>query len=616
MRILKIFLFTAISAILFSACSGKKMVVSGIVTDSGNKALSEAYVFAGSQMVQTDEDGTFLFEAVDADDARPLLKITKKGYFTIIRALNADEPVNQIRVQLLAHDNTEVGVHTCRISDFANPAELTSSNGTLLRLNASDIDGDAMESSVFLAIIDPQDVNQVTKVQGSDFKAGKNNEFARLRCYAMAMIDIVSKEGKILNLKKNASAEIKFPVPAVLSANPPASTGLWHFNEATGIWESNGKAELKDGYYTAVVNHFSTWGIGESSDEIAFLEGRVTDRNGRGVAGVLLSADQTAVITDDYGNYKALIPAQRECKVEMNYRGFMISLLCEATEAGKKTRMDLSVPPMTYVKGEAIGCNGKGSAAQITITWGDEDFSQIYTKNGIFELSLPTAVANFEITLKTRKSTVKKSFANKTEQSAINAGKIIVCLEEQDDESRNNRNEERLDGDKDKQDKIPEKETKDEKPVNPTSKSYLVIDGGAFRDYRVPLNQNLKAYREQHYNYNTSTTDIILNIEAESRDVKGFSWYLFLHDFKTGLFHVRPPEVSNPPGIEIYSGIKINGLEISFLEMEVKIISIGNPGEPIAGSIIFKNGSYRNPDTNELFSNITAVGEFSFIRSY
>ncbi len=616
MRILKIIFIISISGIMISACSGRKMVVSGIVTDSGNKPLSGAYVFAGSQMVLTGEDGTFLFETVDADDARPLLKITKKGYFTLSRALNADEPVNQIRIQLLAHDPTEEEVNSFSVSDAANQAEVESRNGTLLSLNAADIDGDALESTVFLAVIDPLDVDQLSKVQGSDFKAGDIDKNTRLRCYAMAMIEIVSKEGKLLNLRKNSSAVIKFPVPAVLSGNPPASTGLWHFNEANGIWESEGKAELKEGYYIAQVKHFSTWGIGEDSDDIAFLEGRVTDRNGRGVAGVLLSADQTAVITDDYGNYKAIIPAQTECKVEMNYRGFMISLLCEATEAGKKTRMDLSVPPMTYVKGEAIGCNGNGTAAQITITWGEEDYSQIYSRNGVFELSLPTVITNFEISLKTNNSIVKKTYSNKTGQSAIDAGKIIVCSDEKEEESRNNRNEERPGDDNDKEAEINDRENRDEKSTNHASISYLVIDGGDFRDFRVTLNENLKSFKEQHYNHNTGTTEIILNIEAASKDMEGFEWYLYLHEFKTGTYHVHPPEVSDPPGIQLYSGIKINGIEISFSDMEVRIISIGNPGEPVTGSIIFRNGSYRDPSTGEFFRNITSVGEFSINRTH
>lgn len=614
MKNLKKLLPIAIIAILFSACSGKKMDVSGIVTNTNKQPLSGVYVFAGTQMVQTDEDGTFIFESVNAGNARPLIKFSKKGYFTLTRSLNADEEINQIRVQLIEYENTE-HVKSYTFSNEQSEALIEVDNGTILNINATAIEGNFINATVHLASFDPMDVNQIQKLPGGDFKAGNPQKPGRLRCYSIAMVEIISAEGKTLNLKNNGSARIKFPMPQSLASNPPQSIDLWHFNEANGIWEASGNAVLKEGNYLANVTHFSTWGIGEASEDIAFIEGRVTDRNGRGVAGVEIGADQTAVITDDYGYYKAVIPALKECKIEMNYRGFMISLLSEAVEPGKKAKMDLSVPPMTYIKGEAIGCNGKGTPALITITWEDEDFSQIHTRNGIFELSLPTMVTNFNLTAKSKKFSAKKSLQNKNAQASINIGKIIVCNEENEDEQTENHKKDGTEIQDEKKDDNKNSDTKNEKETPKTTGSYIVLDGGSFDDLRILLDKNTKSYREQHYNYGSGTTDIILNIEAESVASKDFSWYLYIHEFKPGTYKVRPPEISQPAGIQIYSGIRINGFEISFRDMEVKINTIGDIGKPISGSIIFREGTYRNPSTNELFKNISAVGEFSIIRT-
>ncbi len=438
MKNLKKLLQITIITILFAGCSGKKMDISGIVTNTHKQPLSGVYVFAGTQMVQTDEDGTFIFESVDAGDARPLIKFSKKGYFTLQRSLNADEEINQIRVQLIEYQDTE-HVKSFTFRSEQDEALIESGTGAMLNIKASAIEGNSINASVHFASLDPMDVNQISKLPGGDFKAGDPQKPGRLRCYSIAMVEIISAEGKTLNLKNNGSARIKFPMPQSLASNPPQSIDLWHFNEANGIWEAGGSAILKEGHYLADVTHFSSWGIGEASEDVAFLEGRVTDRNGRGVSGVEISADQTAVITDEYGYYKAVIPALKECKIEMNYRGFMISLLSEAVEPGNKTKMDLSVPPMTYIKGEAIGCNGKGTPALITITWEDEDFSQIHTRNGIFELSLPSVVTSFNLTAKSKKFSVKKSLQNKNAQAAINIGKIIVCSEENQDEQADNR---------------------------------------------------------------------------------------------------------------------------------------------------------------------------------
>jgi hypothetical protein len=614
MKHLKKLLHITIIAVLFSACSGKKMNVSGIVTNTHKQPLSGVYVFAGTQMVQTDEDGTFVFESVDAGDARPLIKFSKNGYFTLVRSLNADEEINQIRVQLIEYKNTE-HVKSFTFRSEQDEALIGSGKGAMLNIKASAIEGNSINASVHFASLDPLDVNQISKLPGGDFKAGNPQKPGRLRCYSIAMVEIISAEGKTLNLKNNGSARIKFPMPQSLASSPPQSIDMWHFNEANGIWEAGGSAVLKEGHYLADVTHFSSWGIGEASEDVAFLEGRVTDRNGRGVSGVEISADQTAVITDEYGYYKAVIPALKECKIEMNYRGFMISLLSEAVEPGKKTKMDLSVPPMTYIKGEAIGCNGKGTPALITITWDDADFSQIYTRNGVFELSLPTMVTDFNLTAKSKKFSVNKSLQNKNAQAAINTGKSIVCSDENEDGQADNRKKDGSDINDGKNNDKTNHETKNEKETPKTAGSYIVLDGGTFDDLRILLDKNTKSFREQHYNHGSATTDIILNIEAESVTSKDFSWYLYIHEFKPGTYKVRPPEISQPAGIQIYSGIKINGFEISFRDMEVKINSIGDIGKPISGSIIFREGTYRNPATNELFQNISAVGEFSIIRT-
>ena len=168
------------------------------------------------------------------------------------------------------------------------------------------------------------------------------------------------------------------------------------------------------------MGHFSFWSFGKGNKDIAFLKGRVIDRSGRGIAGVPVKADQGVAITDANGYYKAEVPADKEFKVELNYKGFKISLASSPIAAGQTGSMDLSVPPMTYIKGNIVGCDSKGSPGQVNLSWGEPEFSQVYTKDGKFELSLPTMVVKSTLTISANNTKLKKDIDNKNKSTQIN----------------------------------------------------------------------------------------------------------------------------------------------------------------------------------------------------
>jgi|GEM_PF-1148077 len=616
-----LFLLLMIASLAQYSCQKTKTTtVSGVVFDQNHQPLPGVRVIAGNKIGESDDNGCFLLEQIVVDGDRPLVKFQKQGYFSLVRTSSSSDEINQLKVILkIKETNASSNTVACEL-----PAGLSIEPGKGCRVTFSEKINPKRDIFAAVTYINTTDIGQIAALPGGDMKTYNANGQSKHRSYGVIAVELSNNEGKSVQLPSSAYATLQIPVPESMLDKLTENPSLFYFEGFSGLWHEEGTAKIENGAITGIVRHFTYWSFGEKTDALAFIKGRVTDRNGRGIAGTEVIADQCPVITDQDGNYKAAVTADSEFDVELNYMGFRIKAAGMPVKAGQIGIMDLSVPPMTYISGTIIGCNGKASAAQVNLSWGSPDFSQVYTRNGVFELSIPGAIDESVLTITCNDSKLRQKVKNSGKKSSIALGNLVVC---QPDKDKKNRKDEHpplppvrndstkntaLDSVADSAKVVPpENGILDDIPS--TSVTYLVLNGGSFRNQRIEFDGKCEARRIVHTV--KGQTETIFDVEAASNSSVGITWYLSVHEFKTGTFHVDyVNKIKVPAGVQIYTGVKLPDTEISFTDMEIKISALGEPGQMVTGTVILKGGNYRDKKSNTQVSGLTAVGEFSIKR--
>jgi hypothetical protein len=97
--------------------------------------------------------------------------------------------------------------------------------------------------------------------------------------------------GAALDLKSGFPATLRIPV-STRSSDRPATTPMFYFDDATGLWQEEGTATYNaSGYYEGAVSHFTTWSVGQFYPSPVTYTGCVVDAAGVRVAGATVSAE-------------------------------------------------------------------------------------------------------------------------------------------------------------------------------------------------------------------------------------------------------------------------------------------------------------------------------------
>ena len=252
------------------------VVATGVVVDELGVPLSAASIaIEGSNIVEsTDANGGF---SVNLSTQTPaILRITKNGFASTIRAAATadDNGVFAKRIVLhsvgatlnleAANDNTlRVPGSTARVDLSAN--SLATANGSVFTGAAK----------VTLTPIDPS-VN-VDFMPGVMVDGGSGIAIESMGAMGVEFTDA---NGQPLNLGANKTAIIRIPATPPAGVTPPATMPLYHLNETTGLWEQDGTASLQtdpvsgEQYYQGEVSHFSWWNADQmiTRAEIDYLE--------------------------------------------------------------------------------------------------------------------------------------------------------------------------------------------------------------------------------------------------------------------------------------------------------------------------------------------------------
>jgi hypothetical protein len=189
------------------------------------------------------------------------VSIEKDGYFSLTKTLVVSpENDNVVRAQLI-RKQLSGSVDACK------GGEVSLTTGAKIKLPAGAVIDPATNApytgkvNVYMAWMDPSDVRILYQMPGDLRGTTTSGAERMIITYGMINVDLETEGKKKLQLDPSKPAELNYPVPAILISGAPATSPMWHFDEATGRWKEEGVAKLVGSNYVTSVKHFSCWNV-------------------------------------------------------------------------------------------------------------------------------------------------------------------------------------------------------------------------------------------------------------------------------------------------------------------------------------------------------------------
>lgn len=494
------------SFIMHTSCnfeqSTKSLTFSGVVTDINNYPLEGVEVRIEDYQFITGQTGSFLFDELGFVKENAMISFEKDNYFSNSVYISNPEEINQIQVALVPHGKTDDGFGARASISVSNGGEVYVRDGSAVILAPGSVSSNETNIIANFSHIPSNDYSFGLLAPGENLKGiNQNGEEIMLYAYSLMFIELSDTKGKV-NLKSDAS--IKIAIDEQDIGYMPDKMEMYSYNTETGLWQFESFATNQGDHYLAHTSHFSSWAAGIAVNQTAIVKGRVIDRSGRPIKGQIVKVFQTKAITDNDGYYKAEVPANQTFVVGMNYKGFEIRMDAGPLANKEVYVLDLSVPPMTMITGVITGCDRQNISGQANLTWGEPEFSNQYTKDGNFELSIPSAVKKSTLTISVGDSVVKQEILNPDKKTEIIVGNINMCVESKENKDRTIKKEPVEDNTKTDKTQVDEKEK--EKEVQKPQKINVVgtydfdsrSDGQRLVNYhRYTINSN-GSYQEDY----------------------------------------------------------------------------------------------------------------------
>jgi hypothetical protein len=260
--------------------------ISGRVTDDAGKPVSGALVKAGEASANTDIDGVFTISNVTIDKKAAFIKVEKNGFFlgtkTLVAVANKN---NQVAIRLIP--KTLAGT----ITGSGGGTVTVPSNGGAITFEANSIVNPAINTpytgtvTVHAFFINPEasDFNDI--MPGTLRGIDAANQETGLQSFGMMAVELSGTAGEKLQLASGKNATLRFPIPASLQAEAPATIPLWSLDETIGLWKQEGSATRQGTEYIGNVSHFSFWNCDAPFPVVDFT-GIIRNQQGISMAGV------------------------------------------------------------------------------------------------------------------------------------------------------------------------------------------------------------------------------------------------------------------------------------------------------------------------------------------
>lgn len=323
------------SALTLVACSGgdsdtdsaTTASITGLVVDMDTDApLAGARVSAGGKSAQTQADGRFTLDGLDASERLPV-QVEAPAYGG-----------NVAIVKLPAHSGAAIRVRLLPLGAVQN---FNAETGAMLFIPGSTAQAQVPAGSLVDAVTGAPALGAVTaRVANVDpardpermpggYTTLQNGSARAIESFGAIKVDLRDAAGRRLQLAPGTDARIRIPL-STRSPNPPASVPLFHFDEATGRWAQEGEALLRtapngERYYQGDVTHYSYWNADQLSDTVE-VEGCVRNADGSPASGVIVSGSGV-----DYSGRSSAI-TNSEGRFVMSVRKSAVTSLWAATE--------------------------------------------------------------------------------------------------------------------------------------------------------------------------------------------------------------------------------------------------------------------------------------------
>jgi hypothetical protein len=225
----------------------------GIVVDESNQPMEGVTVCLGTKSLVTKADGVFSFEDASVPANRAYVCATKTGFFPGSRMMMVRAGGKHLaRIMMLektlagSFSNTSGGnVETTDGLKVSFPANATGSNGDNVQ--------------VYAKLLSASDPDLLSMMPGDLRGINSDGDEEAMASFGMIAVELTDGSGLKTNLAPGKEAEISLPIPADMQANAPNTIPLWHFDEATGMWQQDGEATKSGDRYIGKVSHFSFW---------------------------------------------------------------------------------------------------------------------------------------------------------------------------------------------------------------------------------------------------------------------------------------------------------------------------------------------------------------------
>lgn len=256
--------------------------LSGRITDEGQQPLSGAIVRSGTQVIQSDINGNFTFNALSVNPNATLVEVNKAGFFRSYKTIEVQPESGQFVDIILKKQSGDI-----QFNAQAGTQQVLENGGQLnfpSNAMADKVSGQQYTGAVSLSAysIFTTDNSFYNLFPGNKGK-GLDKRDVVLEPFSMLVTELSGSAGQSLELAPGTMATVQFPIGNTDLGRAPATISMWHYDAGTGIWIEEGKAIKNGSYYEGTVSHFSTWACAGSSPLIS-LQANITDKNGNGLS--------------------------------------------------------------------------------------------------------------------------------------------------------------------------------------------------------------------------------------------------------------------------------------------------------------------------------------------
>jgi hypothetical protein len=253
----------------------------GIVVDEKDQPVENAVVRAGKNYTSTNARGYFFFDGIETGKNASSVAVEHLGYFKGNRTFMATEGgVYYVKIQLIPQTvrgrfqsgaGGQINIEKGGQVEFAP-------NSFIFKYSELPYQGEVIVEGAY---IDPADPKISSIMPGNLMGLDTANNLLQLKTFGMMAIELKDAAGEELDLAPRKTAIMRFPIPASMLKDAPATIPLWNFDDTTGLWRKEGIATKEGNMYVGEVAHFSSWNLDVPNDFIT-LKMKLT--NGKGLS--------------------------------------------------------------------------------------------------------------------------------------------------------------------------------------------------------------------------------------------------------------------------------------------------------------------------------------------